>query len=189
MDFLIKCVNINILQAIRFSTFKKILKVLSDNVYCSNDELGISPVNYSRHFLMSDGVPAQEGWSLNQWEGFIWALDQWDGPDLTRMGKCYVTRPIGDSGGVQRLGEHTCIAQMWLRDYYCTPSSHVSGKNQTNVKHFSVRTKICDQTGVFSAAMQSSLNISSLTVHLNMIVWKKCSGFSWASWDGKLSLE
>ena len=61
---------------------------------------------------------------------------------------------------------------MWLTDYYCTPSSHVSGKNQTNVKHFSVRTKICDQTGVFSAAMQSSLNISSLTVHLNMIVWK-----------------
>ena len=68
---------------------------------------------------------------------------------------------------------NTCIAQMWLRDYYCTRSSHVSGKNQTNVKHFSVRTKICDQTGVFSAAMQSSLNISSLTVHLNMIVWKR----------------
>ena len=51
---------------------------------------------------------------------------------MTRMGKCYVTRPIGDSGGVERLSEHVHRSNVTQRLLHLL-RSRVSGKNQTNV--------------------------------------------------------
>ena len=82
------------------------------------------------------------------------------------MGKCYVTRLIGDSGGGERLSEHVHRSNVTQREIIAV-SSHVPGKikQMFNIlvcaPNFAIRR-------VFSAltAMQSSLNISSLTVHL-----------------------
>ena len=110
MDFLIKCVNI--LSAIRLS----ILHIYRENIQVQTMNISLLVLQHwywwAGDFSCELFTTFPDEWwspgsrrmklrSLHQWEGSIWALDQWGGLDLTRMGKCYVTRPIGDSGGVE----------------------------------------------------------------------------------------
>ena len=81
------------------------------------------------------------------------------------MGKCYVTRLIGDSGGGERPSEHVHRSNVTRRLLHLAHMFLVKIKQMFNILvcalNFAIRR-------VFSAlnAMQSSLNISSLTVHL-----------------------